>query len=281
LPKTEARTTLAGRREDALLRKKVKVLQDGMGKANASRPGAGGAQGDTGRADALDLAELSAARSIVSDLRQLHRKTQAALMEALLPGEQPHVVIHGAGGSAIIGTGERALVVKMGARSGAALGARAKAFEFESVIGVRIDEDTEPAVVAVDAPVKIASCRVYWVDSRDNPWKARNAIPVDPPAGAAAAGVDALRGLLEAYRERHPPAGTAPSPEAAPRRTGAERPSRIVKALPPEDERAGVVSPLPVIGERCPECRAELRPGWRYCPGCGAPSQSASAPRTS
>jgi hypothetical protein len=219
--------------------------------------------------------------SIIDEIRRLAPRTRAAMAEALLPGEQPHVVIRGSGDSAIVGTGERIIVIKSGVRAGAPLGAKAKAFEFESVIGVRIDEDTEPAVVAVDAPVKIASCRVYWVDSRDNPWKARNAIPVDPPAGAAAAGVDALRGLLEAYRERHPPAGTAPPPEAAPRRTGAERPSRIVKALPPEDERAGVVSPLPVIGERCPECRAELRPGWRYCPGCGAPSQSASAPRTS
>ena len=110
------------------------------------------------------------------------------LFDALLPGEQPHVVIPGAAGSAIAGTGERILVIKSGARGGALLGARAKAFEYESVIGVRLDTETFPAVIAVDAPVKIATCRVYWADSRDNPWKARNAIPVDQPLQAAEAG---------------------------------------------------------------------------------------------
>ena len=49
-------------------------------------------------------------------------------------------MIRGAGGSAIVATGERVLVIKTGARSGAMLGARAKAFEYESVIGVRLDD---------------------------------------------------------------------------------------------------------------------------------------------
>jgi hypothetical protein len=206
----------------------------------------------------------------VDDLRRLPAKAQTALGDALLPGEQPHVVIHGTGGSAIVGTAERVLVLKSGARAGAPFAARAKAFEFESVIGIRLYTDSSPAVVVVDAPVKIASCRVYWADDRDNPWKARNALPVDPPIVNVEAGVNALRGLLEAYRDRHPPVGA---------RTTHAEPAKV-QAIPSPGERA-VVAPLPVIGERCPHCRAELRPGWRYCPGCGAPSESATAPRTS
>ena len=75
-------------------------------------------------------------------------------------------------------------------------------------------------MVAVDAPVKIASCRVYWADSRDNAWKARNAIPVERPYEPARQAVDAIRGLLEAFRDRHPGLGR---PELPPPR---RRPSR-------------------------------------------------------
>jgi hypothetical protein len=230
---------------------RTRVLEDAKGQANASYPGL-------------------RSTSIVDDLRQLAGKVQAALGDALLPGEQPHVVIQGSGGSAIVGTAERILVLKSGARAGAPLAAKVKAFEFESVIGIRLYTESSPAVVAIDAPVKIASCRVYWADDRDNAWKARNAMPVGPPIVNVEAGVNALRGLLEAYRDRHPP--------VAARSASSEGPK--VQAVPSPGERT-VIAPLPVIGERCPHCRAELRPGWRYCPGCGAPSESATAPRTS
>lgn len=212
--------------------------------------------------------------SIIDDIRLLSPRARAAMTDALLPGEQPHVVIPGAGGSAVVGTGERILVIKAGARAGAPFGARAKGFEFESVIGVRLDTSASPAVIAVDAPVKIVSCRVYWADSRDNAWKARNAVPVDLPHDEAAARVDALRGLMEAYSDRHP----RPDPSA--------RRDSVVQALPAEEaSRPGKAEERPVVSslsgrrERCPHCRAVLRPGWRYCPGCGAPSETdASAP---
>ena len=163
-------------------------------------------------------------------------------------------------------------MIKTGARSGALLGARAKAFEYESVIGVRLDTEGPPAVIAVDAPVKIASCRVYWADSRDNPWKARNAIPVERPYGAARQAVEEIRGLLEAYRDRHPPLAPRKTP-----RPDLPRPVKLNTEPPAEtDEEGAVVSPLPVLGERCPSCRADVRPGWRFCPKCGAASESAT-----
>jgi hypothetical protein len=55
-----------------------------------------------------------------------------------------------------------------------------------------------------------------------------------------------------------------------------------VKVLPDtdrlseEDDERAIVSPLPVLGERCPRCRADVRPGWRFCPKCGAASGSAT-----
>jgi hypothetical protein len=133
-------------------------------------------------------------------------------------------------------------------------------------------------VVAVDAPVKIVSCRVYWADSRDNVWKARNAIPVERPYERARQAVDEIKGLLEAFRERHPGLGPG-TPSPPPSRAA---PPRRVKVLPdseetePGDEEGASVSPLPLLGERCPRCRADVRPGWRFCPKCGAPSESAT-----
>ncbi len=207
------------------------------------------------------------ALSIIEDIRGLDDKARAVMFGALLPGEHPHVVVRGAGGAAIVATGERILVIKTGARSGAIMGARAKAFEYESVIGVRLNTDKSRGVIAVDAPVKIASCRVYWADSRDNPWKARNAIPVERPYEAARQAVDAIRGLMEAYRDRHP--RPAPVP----------RPVKVLpdtEADPAKDDEGAVVSPLPLLGERCPRCRSDVRPGWRFCPKCGAASKSAT-----
>ena len=107
------------------------------------------------------------------------------------------------GGCGIVATDARALVLKAGARFGAPFGARSKAFEYESVIGIRFDTETSPAVVAIDAPHKIASCRVYWADSRDDPWKARNAIPIETASfGMVLERVVELRALVAAFRER-------------------------------------------------------------------------------
>jgi zinc-ribbon domain len=194
----------------------------------------------------------------------LHRRAQQSLMESLLSGEHPLVVVPGAAGSGIIGTESRALVLKAGARSGAPFSGRCKAFEYESVIGIRLDTETSPAVVAIDAPHKIGSCRVYWADPRDDPWKARNAIPIEAAGfGVVLEQVLALRGLIEDFRRQHPAL-------SGPATTGAGM-SRVGR-IPPESDEGAVVAPLPLLTGRCTRCREELRPGWRFCPECGTPA---------
>jgi zinc ribbon protein len=212
--------------------------------------------------------------SLIRVFGGLHRRAQQSLFDMLLPGEQPLVVVPGAAGSGIVGTERRVLVLKAGARFGAPFHARSKAFEYESVIGVRLDTESSPAVVAIDAPLKIVTCRVYWADARDDPWKARNAIPVEGSSfGMVLERVVQLRALVIAYRENHP--------ALWPPREPVRRSPQNVKPLkssdvPSTSEEAGVVA-LPVLTDRCPHCRAELRPGWKFCPGCGTPSGAPSS----
>jgi hypothetical protein len=200
---------------------------------------------------------------------RLHRRAQQSLLDMLLPWEEPLVVVPGAAGSGIVGTQDRALVLKAGARFGAPFHTHSKAFEYESVIGVRLDTESMPAVVAIDAPHKIASCRVYWADTRDDPWKARNAIPIEGSAfGTVLERVVELRALVTAYRDRHPALSVQRQPQ--------ERVKPLRSAEARSAEEGGVV-PLPVLTDRCPNCRAELRPGWKFCPGCGTPSDTAGS----
>jgi zinc-ribbon domain len=202
----------------------------------------------------------------------LHRRAHQSLLELLLPDEQPLVLVPGAAGCGIVGTDRRAIVLKAGTRFGAPFHARSKAFEYESVIGVRLDTESSPAVVAIDAPLKIASSRVYWADTRDDPWKARNAVPVEPAAfGLVLERVIALRGLVEVYRRNHPALAGQRRPLAPSSIDDPIRPAP--DPLPtPEGE---VVAAFPVLADRCARCRSELRPGWRFCPACGAPSDTA------
>jgi hypothetical protein len=204
-----------------------------------------------------------------------HRRAQKSLLDMLLPGEQPLVVVPGAAGCGIVGTESRALILKAGARFGAPFHARCKAFEYESVIGVRLDTESSPAVVAVDAPLKIATCRVYWADARDDPWKARNAIPVEATSfGTVLERVVQLRALVTAFRNSHPAVQAQGHP--APLAPQKVQPLRGGDAAATAAD-SGIVAPLPLLIERCPHCRTELRPGWKFCPACGTPSGTSGA----
>jgi hypothetical protein len=169
------------------------------------------------------------------DVTNLHRKARSALEETLAPGEPMLVVIYGGGGSAMIGTDRRALVFKAGVRSGLAFDHRLKSFEYESVLRVELRRERGMGVVAIHAPLMMAACASYWAIERDNPWTARNAIPVALPDRRVERGVVTLAALVEEFRQapaaespERQERGTTPAVRAAPARPRRRRspPSR-------------------------------------------------------
>jgi hypothetical protein len=223
----------------------------------------------------------SGARQRKPDLTRLHRKAKAALAEAILPGESPLVVIHGSGASAIIATDRRAFVFKMGARAGAPFGYRLKEFEYESVMRVDLHHRASDAVVVIHAPLKISSCASYWADERDDAWKARNAIPLEFADRGAEEDVAAIGDLVAALQHKHDRERPAtPSPErAGPGREQAPAVLESITELEREPSSRPVVLPA-ARSESCPNCGAGLRPGWQFCPRCGAAAAAAPDGRT-
>jgi hypothetical protein len=251
-----------------------KVVQEGSAGPAAQETGrSGGRESPGARTAPVPQGSQLDPQVMLPALLGLPRRAQKWLMDMLLPGEQPRVVVPGAAGSCIVGTDSRALVLKAGTRFGAPLRHRSKAFEYETVIGVRFDIEAEPPVVAIDAPHKIAACRIYWADSRDDPWKARNAIPITAPFSTVLEQVVTLRALVTSFREHHPGL-EHPWEHLHPRAT-----PQLVQPIRPGDvdldRPRAVVAPLPALTQRCASCRAELRPGWKFCPACGEPSEAA------
>jgi hypothetical protein len=203
------------------------------------------------------------------DLTRLHRKAKAALAESILPGETPLVVIHGAGNSAIIATDRRVFVFKIGVKSGTPFGYRFRDFEYESVMRVDEHRETKEGVVVIHAPLKISSCPSYWADGRDDPWRARNAIPLEPDAPRAARDVGAISDLVAEFNRRHSrereAAGQAAHEDATP------TPTVLEEIAPQKGKGAKRPVVLPSAhAETCPNCGAGLRAGWQFCPRCGA-----------
>ena len=106
--------------------KKDKLLEDATVQADAPdrEPHASGTHGEP-PAGLSQVAGGVGALDHRGHPRCSAHKARAVMFDALLPGEQPHVVIPGAGGSAIAGTGERILVIKSGARARASRSERA------------------------------------------------------------------------------------------------------------------------------------------------------------
>jgi hypothetical protein len=187
------------------------------------------------------------------------RRLLAALENLLIPQEAVKVIAYGAAGSAVIGTPAGVLVYKRGIKAGIPFGYRLKPFEFESVVAINVREIPEGVILAVHAPLKVGSCWVYWLDERDDAWKARNAVIADSGdrvelfESAAAE----LRLLLAAHQAHHGRATPAPKPSISP--------------VPP----AGITT--------CSTCGAEVEAGWRFCPDCGtsfeSPAERLSRPR--
>jgi hypothetical protein len=220
--------------------------------------------------------ETPANRRRRSNLTVLHRRARSALAEALLPGEVPCLVIPGLDHTAMIATDRRVLVFKRGARAGLPFGSRLKAFEYESVLRVDVGRSGDLDLVVIHAPLKIASCASYWVNDRDDPWRARNAIPVGGSSAEIEDAVAELSRLVATVRDR--PKRVAERKNVAREIADIERSgSRVgLKPVPAEGSSDRPAGPT---YEACPRCGKTLRVGWQFCRRCGAPARVAPARR--
>ena len=167
---------------------------------------------------------------------------------------------------------------KTGARAGLPFGARLKPFEYETVMRVDLRRGADCDVVVIHAPLKISTCSSYWADSRDDPWKARNAIAVTHGSKLAEQAVAELLRLVRNVNDRHAASRAEHSPQAP---GSADRTPDVVGRIAELEQRGaraeiasvpGGADPQP-IGE-CSRCGNELGPGWEFCPGCGAPAKA-------
>jgi hypothetical protein len=194
----------------------------------------------------------------------LHPRGRASLAATLDAGETPRVLIGGLGGSAIIGTESRAFVFKKGAKFGAPFGHKFKVFEYESVMRIALVRTNDYAAVVLHAPLKMSVCPVYWADPRDDPWKARNAIPVERGLTSIQTSLEVLAGLVEEFNHRH----DARHPTMPDRRQA--DPPLVLERLAELEQRAGAGP----AREDCLRCGNELGAGWEFCPRCGAPANT-------
>jgi hypothetical protein len=211
------------------------------------------------------------------DLAALPVRAQSALAE-VLADEVPRLVVKGEAGSALVATDSRVLVYKRGARAGLPFAHRVKPFEYETVTRFELRElPGNTGVLVIQAPLKVAACSSYWADDRDDPWKARNALPLKAPLSRFEPALGELRRLAAAHQEMFGRVTPAPTGEAVVQEW--DRPvERPVEQSADQtlDQTAAGESPAVPDGERvsCSRCGTALSRGWRYCPGCGAFSES-------
>ena len=204
----------------------------------------------------------------VPDLAMLHRKARVALEEVLVPDEEPRLLIPGLASSAIVATDRRAFVFKTGARAGLPVGARLKPFEYETVMRVDLRRGADCDVVVIHAPLKISTCSSYWADSRDDPWKARNAIAVTHgskrPSRRSA---ELLRELVRNVNDRHAASRAEHSPQAP---GSADRTPDVVGRIAELEQRGARAEIASVPGGADPQPIGE-------CSRCGTSSAPAGS----
>jgi hypothetical protein len=88
---------------------------------------------------------------VTSVLDDLHRKTRRAAESKLAGDEEIITVLAGRSKQALIVTDRQILIVKPGLAAGAALGAKAAGFSFESIIAINLH--TGPGVAALEVVV--------------------------------------------------------------------------------------------------------------------------------
>jgi hypothetical protein len=185
---------------------------------------------------------------------EFDRRLRSALENQLIPLDAVELIAYGAAGCAVIGTSAGVLVYKRGIRAGIPFGSRLKPFEWESVVAINVRAIAEGTILAIHAPLKVGSCSIYWLDERDDPWKARNAVMAELGEGPRfeEAAVE-LRKLMTTHHARH---GRA-TPNAKPRISSVASTPAPTPLAPTPAHRS------------CSQCGVEVEARWRFCPECG------------
>lgn len=146
----------------------------------------------TSMPDSLQRGEVLPA----TPLHTLPQRTRTAVEDGLIPGEPVGVVVKGTGSAAIVGTDRRAFIYKRGLLAGATFGHKLTSFAYENIVGIEVHTGAMSGAVVIHVPGAASVSTSYWQNSKSDPHKAYNAIPIVRPYGPAQAAVAELRALI-------------------------------------------------------------------------------------
>jgi hypothetical protein len=141
---------------------------------------------------------------VAAQAAKLKKRVKDSLTQNLTDGETIEVVIRGAHGQAIVGTGTRVFVLKPGFMAGASFGAEVTSWSYRTLAGIQVHKGMMSGAVVIQAPGQTGVNTSYWGNSKDDPTKAPNAIPVAGDWDSVQDGVARLRALIDAAHAPEP-----------------------------------------------------------------------------
>jgi hypothetical protein len=176
-------------------------------------------------------------------LDMLSSKGRDAVAQGLMPGETVNVVIRGTSSSAVIRTDRRAFIYKQGLLAGATFGHKLASFAYENIVGIEVHTGAMSGAVVIHVPGAASVSTSYWHDSKSDPHRAYNAVPIMRPYAPAQAGAAQLRALIAEFssgqRTSPPSVAAGPAVEQVPQ--GSD-PLEAIRKLG-ELRDAGLVTP--------------------------------------
>lgn len=164
-------------------------------------------------------------------LNSLSPKGRQAIEQGLLPDERVKVAIRGTGSAAIVGTDRRAFIFKRGFTAGATFGHKLASFAYENIVGIEVHTGALTGAVVIHVPGAASVSTSYWQNSKSDPHKAYNAIPIARPYGPAQDGAAQLRAAISEFASgKRASSSHATSPEK-PAIPGASDPLEALRKL--------------------------------------------------
>jgi hypothetical protein len=172
---------------------------------------------DTEETGSDDLVLPTADPETAAQALKLKKRVKSSLEQNLTPGEVIKVIIRGAHGQAIVGTSSRIFVLKPGFMAGASFGAEVTSWSYRSLAGIQVHKGMMSGAVVIQAPGQSGVKTSYWGNSKDDPSKAPNAIPVVGDWSQVQESVVRLRSLIDAAHqpESHPAVAASMADELA------------------------------------------------------------------